>query len=217
MSISSEPQQTGECRHCGEEHPIETAVGAFCSVECQYRHKAQKALNQLRSDHRLCGSCGGVLKEITPPDDEWVQEHGSAEQVALNHGGEISSDGSGQLVLDATECADVRRTAVEAVVGFQSRTEDAELVEKEIDGPHQGLRKYRTATGCKCGATDHSETNDVLRKADPLRTLANYVHVFRTLEREGAIPWRIDKDRFFETYREHEDFDVALGAALYRP
>lgn len=195
---------------------IESAVASFCSENCLYRHKAEKALNQVRSDHRICGSCGGLLKEISSPSKGWEQEHASMEQIALNHGGEISSGPNGELVLDATECADVRRTAVEAVIGLQYRTEEADVVEKELDGP-QTFRRYRMGTGCQCGATDHTTTDDALRKADPVRTLVNYVYVIHTLEREGAIPWRISKGEFFSTYRETRDFDVALGKALYKP
>ena len=216
MAISNTAQRTGECAHCEEEHPLETAVGQFCSDECKTRHQADKALSQVRSDHRICGTCGGILKEVVAPDDEWVNEHGSRLAAALNNGAEYRQDGS-ELVLDLTECDDVRRTAAEAVCGFQYRTEEAELVVKEREGPHEHARKLETGTGCCCGSTDPSSTDDLLREADPARVLANYVRTFARLEREGAVPWRVEKTSFFERYRETRDFELALGGALYRP
>lgn len=216
MSISKSPQRTGKCRHCDEEHPLETAVGQFCSNECRLRAKADKALGQVRSQHDLCGTCGGVLKEIDAPDDDWVQREGSRLQAALNNGAEVRM-GAGELVLDLTECADRRRTAAEAVCGFQNRTEDAEIVVKEREGPDEYTRILETGTGCVCGQTDHSSTDDLLRQADPARVLANYVRTLHRLEREGAISWRVSKTTFFERYRETRDFELALGTALYRP
>ncbi|AXR79006.1 hypothetical protein [Natrarchaeobaculum sulfurireducens] len=215
MAISNTEPRTGTCRHCEDEHPIETAVGQFCSEACKRLDRADKALSQLRSQHYLCGTCGGQLKEITPPDEDWQHEHGSQTQVALNHGGKYHNV-DGAIALDATDCEDIQRTATDAVIGFEDPTDHAAEVVKETEHAH-GLRQYRTGIGCVCGATDHSSTDDLLREADPARVLANYVQAFRLLERKEAIHWRLDKDAFFETYRETRDFELALGTALNRP
>lgn len=197
------------CKCCGDEYDEYYAPG-FCSEGCYYEDKGDTALNLVRHDHRFCGSCGGVLKEIEEPDSDWVDRSKSREQYALNTGG-IYHDG----VFDITRCPDQQRTQTESVVGFQYRTTEAVTVVKEFEGPDRYSRLRQTGTGCVCGCVDTRNTSDVLRECNPTRVLANYVRAFRLLEREGQLDQRIDKELFFETYRDTRDFDIALGRALH--
>jgi hypothetical protein len=215
MSVSKS-QQLSECQHCQSAYS-HGYDGQYCSEECFHSRKGDKALNQLRQDHRLCGTCGGTLKNVEPPTEDWEHEHGSRVQVALNHGGKlVDADEPGTPYgLDLTECADRRATATDSVIGFQYRTPEAEDALKEVEGPNEYARILHSTTGCICGSTDHTKTEDILRECDPVRVLTKYTVAFRKLYRTGAIDRKIDKRTFFNSYKESRDFELALGRALY--
>lgn len=202
------------CAQCGNwRNPNKDYKGSFCNIQCWYAHKGEKALNIPAHDHRLCVSCGRWLKEINRPNQEWKELKASAVETALDHGGKLISEG-GELVLDATECPTVRTTAADAVVGFQTRTGNAEVVEKEFQVDDY-QRTYATGTGCTCGMTDTRFRDETLQGIELATVLANYVLVFRELEREGQLDKRISKDTFFQTYKDSRDLEYALGKAIY--
>jgi len=203
---------TGTCFECRDEFELPGYNKDCCSEDCYYKHKGEMKLNLLRYDHRLCASCGRWLKEVAEPPEGWVEDCHSIVEHALDHGGEISGDG-GELVLDITECATTRRTAAECVVGFQTRTENAEIVEKEFS-KETFQKVYQMGTGCVCGTTDTRTTDAALQGIELATVLANYVHRFRELEREGQLDQRINKEAFFNSYKESENIPYSLGKAL---
>jgi len=204
-----------DCVYCGGERTPGGGVrGSFCSNACHYKHKGEKAVNILRHDHRLCASCGRWVKEVSRPDDEWKHERASAVETVLNNGGEYHNvDGVG-IALDATAASDTRPTATEQVIGFQYATENATHVEKEYPIDEYRVH-YGTGLGCACGMTNTRETDNILRGVELASVLANYVVVFRELEREGQLDQRISKDRFFNTFRETRDIEHAVGKGLH--
>ena len=215
MSTSSTTQpETAECAYCEGDRDIHASVaGSYCSTECYHAHQGDKALNIVRNDHRLCATCLSFIKSIERPDDEWVNEHKTREQFALEIGG-LFHNKQGQSVLDLTNCNDELRTQRESVVGYQYRTENAETVVKEFDGPDKYSRTKQTGTACKCGNTNPRESVETLRESDPATVLKNTVFTFWQLESEGKIDSRLNKDVFFSTYKETRDFEYSLGRAL---
>lgn len=214
MSATAHPKRL-TCAYCDGDRDADSSVkGSFCSSECYYKHKGDKALNILRHDHRLCPSCGRWLKTVETPSSEWINDHGSALHVALDNGGEITSR-NGQQILDATECSDVQPTQVDAIKGVQDRTEHAESAVKEFEGQAEDSRIYRLGTGCECGITNPTERDSDLQTVELEVVLANYVKRCRELEAEGQLSERIDKGVFFQTYKESRDLLFSLGKALY--
>jgi len=212
MSTTTQPK-TGTCYECGESFELPNTFDEVCSETCYYQRKGESALNLLRYDHRLC-TCGRRLKETHCPSDDWKRLRSSAYETVLEHGGELHNV-DGKLALDATQASERRPSATDAVIGFQSRTHNAETVEKEFQGPDQYIRIYRTGTGCECGITDTREKDDALHSVELATVLANYVKRFRELEREGQLDQKIDKQTFFDTFRETQDITFALGKALH--
>lgn len=214
MSATTQPE-TAECSYCdGDRDPYASVAGSFCSTECHTKHRADKALNVVRNDHRICASCLRFVKTVESPDDEWVNEHKSRSQFALRVGG-LFHNKCGESVLDLTHCPDEQRTQRESIRGYQYRTENAETAVIEVEGPHKWSRVKQTGTSCRCGNTDPSETIDILQECEPAVVLANHVNTFRRLEAEGKIDKRINKDVLFETFRETRDLMLALGRALH--
>jgi hypothetical protein len=216
MSTSATPTETAECSYCEGDRDVHASVaGSFCSSECHLKHQADKALNVVRNDHRICASCLRFIKQVERPTDDWNHENGSRTEAAIERGAEYHNVDSVGISLDVTDCYGAPRTSVESVIGFQYQTEHAETAVKEFDGPHQWTRIKQTGTACECGNVDPSETVDILQECEPAVVLANYVRTFRRLEAEGKIDSRIDKDVLFSTFRETRDLTLALGRALH--
>ena len=214
MALSQSHTTTDECKHC--DAPIdEFYAPGYCSESCYHAEQAEKVLEVVRRDHRLCGTCLGAIKEIEPPSEDWEHEHGSPVQTAIAGGAEYHNV-DGAIALDTTECHAGRPTSTDSVIGFEYRTELGEGVVKQLE-TDDGRRYYQAGVGCSCGNVHASQTEDVLRECNPARALANTIRTVRLLEAEGKINKRVDKETFFETYRETSDFDVALGQALYEP
>ena len=205
---------TGTCFSCREEFDLPGYDGDVCSEECHYRHKGEKAVNILRHDHRLCASFGRWVKTVSRPNEDWKHERSSAVETVLKNGGEYHNvDGLG-IALDATDASDRRPTATEQVIGYQYPTENAEHVEKEYAIDEYRVQ-YGTGLGCKCGMTNTRETDNILRGIELASVLANYVVVFRELEREGQLDQRMSKDVFFETFKDTRDIEHAVGKGLH--
>jgi len=223
MATSQASQtSTDECKHCGasiktseDGEGSEFYAPGYCSESCFHKYQAETVLDDVRADHRVCGTCFEFIKEVEPPGDDWKAGRSSRVEAALDNGAEFHNLG-GQAALDVTECSSAPRTAVESVIGFEYRTAEAETVVKEVE-TSTGIRAYQTGTGCKCGNVDVSSTDDLLRECSPRRVLKNTILTLHLLEYEGKIDKRVDKELFFDTFRETRDFDIALGKALYTP
>jgi len=211
MSVQS--RQPTECHQCSEtyEHGYDAQ---YCSEACFWRWKGESALDQLRSQHTHCASCGRRLKELDSPDDDWEHAHGNPTEVALRHGAEYTQTDDG-IGLDYTDVRDVGTTAVDAVCGFQDRTPEAEQGIKTYEGAHEWSRLHRQGTVCSCGATDTHEGDDALRETEWKTVLTNYINTFWELEETGAIQQRLDKDVFINVYYQTRDLELALGKGLY--
>jgi len=70
-----------ECGYCEEDFEPPAVSGSFCSADCMYRSRGERALNQIRQDHRLCISCGRQLKTISEPPDETLRDINGAEST----------------------------------------------------------------------------------------------------------------------------------------
>jgi len=203
---------TGTCFNCGDEYEL-PGHGECCSSRCHYQYRGDKALNLLRHNHCVCPSCGEVLKEVSPPSNDWKHRKGSPTQVALDHGATLDKQ-DGQQVLDCTEVSDVQRTDVESVVGFQHRTPAAVTVEQTHHrDAYQEL--VGTGTGCECGTTDLFQEDEAIQDIELETVLANYVKRFWAFYDEGQLDQRLDKDAFFEAFREYRDLKTAVGIGLH--
>lgn len=208
---------TGTCFECRTEFELPGYDRDYCSEDCFYSSRGDKALNLLRYDHRLCASCGRFLKEVDPPSEDWKHYRESLTELLLDAGAEYTNQ-DGELVLDATSVnAGKRPTNTESIIGFEDSTPNAENVIKEYGEKEYSIQNIlTTGLGCQCGNTDTSVISKTLQGVEMAKVLANYVLTFRALEREGQLSERIDKAMFFESYKETRDLSYSLGVALYK-
>lgn len=64
--------QTDECARddCTVEfHIAQATEGSYCSPRCAIMARGESILEALRNDHRWCGTCWGLLKEIEDPPE----------------------------------------------------------------------------------------------------------------------------------------------------
>jgi len=188
MSATPTTQETYQCRHCGGPREAAASVGgSFCSERCLYRHRGEKALREIASDHRWCASCFRQVKETTRPDDRELQDAGVSKLV--------------------------RRS----FVGFEDPTEHAvEGVDERDHRGNPYRRTEFTRTSCECGAVDPNDRHAVLRDLDPKATMQSLWACLVALERTGTLQRRPSKNAYVEALREHDtDWLYAIGRALY--
>jgi hypothetical protein len=203
------------CHQCGDTYD-RGFDGQYCSHDCFYRRRGHKALNIARHDHRLCGTCLRWLKEVDETPEEWQERRRDIEQHCLENGGEYHSV-DGQLALDITQVTQEHRTSADVVIGFQYLTPNAEIVERE---DRRSTNDYQpvvhTGTGCKCGQTQPGETDKDLRQVELATVLTNTVRSMWHFWDEGQLDQRLDKDTFFDAFRESADLEYALGVGLHQ-
>lgn len=188
MSATPTTQETYTCRHCGGPREAATSVGgSFCSERCLYRHRGEKALRRIASDHRWCATCFRQVKETTRPDDIELQDAGVSKLVR------------------------------QSFVGFEDPTEHAvEGVDdrEHRDNPYR--RTAYTRTSCECGAVDPNDRHAVLRDLDPEATMQSLWQCLVALEEHGTLQRRPSKPVYIEAIREsNRDWIYAIGRALY--
>jgi len=150
----------------------------------------------------------------TPED--WQERRRDIEQHCLDNGGEYHSV-DGQLALDITEVTQTHRTSADVVIGFQYLTPNAKIVEKEDRRSHNDYAPVvRTGTGCECGQTNPGETDEDLREVELATVLTNVVRSMWHFWEEGQLDQRLDKDTFFDAFRESADLGYALGVGLHQ-
>lgn len=211
--MSTTRPQYGECRRCGDEHPIETAVAQFCSEECRLRDAGGKQLRNIARDHRFCTACFRQVKEIERPPG-----------------------GTSVVVGPVAHAARSDDAAADVLVGYQYRTRHATTGEREgraivttdPTDPHAGERPpspgdrlAMTGTICECGTTDHRD--DWARGAhvtDLSAAAERLVGILDWVGREGQQDKTIDARTLYRTLTEsiretdEPDWPLAVGRAL---
>lgn len=212
MSVQSTPP-TDTCPSCNQEFQIAAAVnGSFCSRKCWLTHRGEKALKTLRHDHRLCSTCGARIKRTEGPSQAWADERGSPYETTLNHGGELHNTPLG-MALDATEASQRKPIAVDSIIGYEYHTTDAT---EGVDGEERPTGEATwTRISCTCGNVDPSEEIEELREIHTARTLAN---VYKRLVEKydtGELDQRINKQRYFDAYKDTSSLAYAVGVGLH--
>lgn len=188
MSATTHQSETYTCQHCGGPFERTTSVcGSFCSERCLYRHRGEKALHQIVSDHRWCATCFRQIKTThRPPESE-------------------------------LRSMDVPRHIRDVFIGFQERTEHATEgvdIAERTDGSSRRIEYTRTS--CSCGAVDPCDRHEVLRHLDPAETIQSLWACLNSLERDGTLQRRPDQDVYLKALRESDrDWVYAIGRALY--
>lgn len=168
-----EEREVYECATCGDPRMPETSVaGSFCSTDCHQTHRRSKRASELlelvEHDHRFCYNCFAQLKEVHKPAGKSVVVGPSLHDP----------EGWGQ--------------ASDVLIGFQRRTEEAEIGEKslDVDDESPGDRPIvedgvATGTICRCGATDHRDVEPAIRdEIAPARLATQLLAAIDLLGRE---------------------------------
>ncbi|WP_049986845.1 hypothetical protein [Halobellus rufus] len=188
MSVTPTSTETYTCRQCGDDHaPTATVGGSFCSEHCLYRHRGEKALRQIASDHRWCATCFRQLKTT----------HRAADHDL--------------------ETAGVPGSVRDIFIGYQYRTEHAIDGVDERDHRDNPYRHTEfTRTSCECGTVNPTDRHAVLRDLDPKATMQSLWQCLVRLERDGTLHHRPSKGAYIEAIRESgRDWIYAIGRALH--
>jgi hypothetical protein len=210
MSVTKRPQT--ECNGCHDQ--FRTGYnGAYCSRQCYFEAKGQRALNKIAHDHKLCASCGALLKTVDEPTEGWKNERGGYQNTVINHGGSLTNVDDLGIVLDATDASQRKPTSVDSVIGHEHHTPNTT---EGVDGEETNTGEVTyTRVSCTCGNVDPSEEIDELREIHAARTLANVYKRLVELHSNGAIDKRIDKESYFEAYKESSSLAYAVGVGLH--
>jgi len=103
----------------------------------------------------------------------------------------------------------------QALVGFQYRTPNATTATKSFKGSDEYTRIYARGTGCECGITDTREEDPDLRELELAAVLARVIKRFRELHAEGQLDQQIDKDVFFDCFKDTRNLPYSLGRSLF--
>ena len=188
MSATTPQTETYTCEHCGGPRKISTSVGgSFCSEHCLFRHRGEKALRQIITDHRWCATCFRQIKTTHRPSE------------------------------DDLKAMDVPRHIRDAFIGYQDVTEHATDGVDVTDAVEGSSRRIEyTRTSCSCGAVDPCDRHEVLRQLDPAETIQSLWTCLNRLERDGTLQRRPSQTPYLEALREsNRDWVYAIGRALY--
>jgi len=176
-----------------------------CSHECYYLDKGQGALNQLKSDHKICATCFRYIKSVHAPKQSWLEKKADRVDTAIQHGGEYVKGPNGQLTLDATECSNSRHTSTESIIGYQYET------------PHTDHLYGESGKWiCECGNVETYARDDVLEQLDLDTTKELLIQRLFDLYDKGAIQERITPDVFYEAFSSEDmNWRYAIGKALH--
>lgn len=187
MSVQSAPE-TYTCSHCNEEYnDVEKVEGSFCSHQCYYRNKGQKALSQIESDHRWCATCFREVKTTWKPSKKLVIGPADHEQ-------------------------DVHYKDV--LIGYQHPTEN--MVWATDDTGEGAERREYQRWGCRCGNIDLSSRDEILEAVEIDQLVARLYWCLDSFASKDALDASPDKDELFDALREEwRDWEYAIGRALY--
>jgi hypothetical protein len=177
----------------------------YCSHDCYYRDKGQGALNQLKSDHKICATCFRYIKQVSAPEETWVEEKADRVETALNHGGELTDGPDGEITLDATDCSNTRHTQAESIVGYQYPTENTKYL-------YGNSGKWI----CSCGNVETHKRDDILEQLDLDVTVSLLLQRLSDLYDKGAIQNAPTQQTFTDEFDTEElNWQYAIGKALY--
>lgn len=157
------------------------------------------ALKNIKTDHKICATCGNQVKITSHPSEEWVKDRSQKHERLLDNGGEIKQV-DGELTIDLTECYQQFFADPQAIIGFQYTTEHA------VDGQY-GIE-------CECGNVDLGSEQGILRSSRWKQVLENIVDRLHEKEREGRLNARIPRKRFYQLVRKTGDIEYSVGKAL---
>lgn len=186
MSTTTQTQHV--CKRCNDTFEIGYQRG-YCSEECWYAYKGDKALNTIRHDHRLCGSCFRVRAEVEKPrpiDQDWY----------------IDQPKDGTFTLNPEE----------DTVDFETFGQE-ESYEAAIG------RRYPTPNedesgACLCGTIRTTEEHDILRPIELDNVLARLFKRLCEKERDGELDNRPDRKTFLRSFKDTRCIEYAVGKAL---
>jgi len=182
MSVQSATQTT--CSYCGETTEDYFSPG-YCSEQCYFREKGEKALNTVRTDHTRCSSCGRIRATTSPPKPE--EAFATVVDGAFNRvDGDVTYDAFGQ---DESQ---------QAAIGFRHPT----------DAEEQGICECGTMG--KQGEGHFDVLNGVATDAYLLRLRDQIKEACIEGQRE-TWPARGDLLRI---YHDTQDLEYAVGRAL---
>ncbi|GAA0200138.1 hypothetical protein GCM10009000_012740 [Halobacterium noricense] len=163
--------------------------GAYCSNECEHKHESYKHLRKLKHDHTVCYSCFTQLKTIEPPKPDhafdvtgtgWSWDPENEWWFLERYGQEITK---------------------EMAVGFQHRTPEADVGEKQLKN------LITTGTICdSCGNCNHTVHIPYLE--DDHTVIGR---VITRLDIDLTIP---QIHHFHREYRATQDLALALGRVI---
>lgn len=178
--------------------PAASYQGSFCSEDCAYRHRGQKVLNKIESDHRWCATCFRQIKTIDRPEGKY------------------------ELKVEGPKGRNDENVKKDCLVGYQYKTEHttwgvdegrSESEGRVFENPERiEFRRW----ACTCGNVDPTARNDILNEVDLQTTILSLLSCLRHLSDEGVIHTSPSWPRLRDTLREHgRDWQLAVGRALY--
>jgi len=188
MSTQSQAT-TDDCKHCGDEIDVFYTPG-YCSDECFYTFKGEKALNQVESDHTVCATCGSVIKTIEKPPQGVT--------VNIPPSDHKQSNGLTENVL----------------IGYQDETVHTRRYHDAQGNGTQAI--FYTRWSCDCGAVDPNQRDDILEQVDLKKTVTNICERLYELCEKDAIGGSFSHKRFLERFdKEERNWAESVGYGLY--
>lgn len=189
MSTSPDRPQSDTCGYCDGEFSLPNTRPNHCDDNCFYRDKGAKALNQLHSDHRVCSTCYGLVKDVEPAKQHWTP--GPDHQTRTDSGPKDISD------------------------GLQYPTNRTVWAVDETD-QSEYLRIERTRWGCVCGAVNPRHEIAEIQAVDPTKTIRNLWYALVDAFERGAIEEEPRKEPYLEAFKPPwRGAEYAIGKSLY--
>lgn len=185
---------TRTTRRCSKPDCIETGekwefYKEYCSKQHYFEHTGREALDSLKYDHRICGSCYRVRAVVSPPrhHSEWYLEEPKDGTFTLNPEEDtVDFETFGQ------------EESYEAAIGRRYPTPNED-----------------ESGACLCGTIRTTEEHDILRPIELDKVLARLFKRLCEKERDGEIDDRPDKRTFLESFRDSRCLEYAVGKSLH--
>lgn len=189
MSVQNESSESpGYCSRCSDAIPPERTGKAYCTEACYIRHRGEKVLSQIDSDHHICSTCYGRIK---------------------------TTNRAKTIIIGEPDFEGVRPGRKDVSDGYQFRTERTTVgVDDASSDPHKRLEHTRWS--CVCGAVDPQDHHDEIQAIDLAESMAQLFKAMYYLWRKGGLPHRPDLERYFDAFRDPwRGAEYACGRAVY--